>query len=104
MLGHFIHFKGKGALVIVLPMLIAFVLFIIFNALNINDNCVAGTTLITSAIILFYLDYKRENVNTGLIQLTGKIQSGKNTVLWIDMRYWAVLMGVGGMISLMQLA
>jgi len=103
MLAHLIQQKGKGGLVFTLPLLLAFSLFLIFDAIKFDDKYIGTISLLTSSVILFWLDYKREIINTGLIHKIGKLQKGKNTFMWIDMRYWAIVLFVWGMVLLIQL-
>jgi|GEM_PF-2943327 len=103
MLAHLIQQKGKGGLIFALPLLIAFSLFLIFDGIKLDDKYIGAISLLTSSVILFWIDYKREIVNTGLIHQIEKLQKGKNTFMWIDMRYWAIVLFVWGMVLLIQL-
>ncbi len=56
MLGHFIPRKGKDVLVLIIPLITGFVLFLVFDALDINDRYVLPITLLLSAFFLWFFD------------------------------------------------
>jgi len=106
MLAHFIHYKGKGGWVIVMPLLIGVVLFIIADLLSINDRYNGPAALILSGVILFILDIKHKKTTEGeIIQRVIKLPrvKNKNTFIWIEMRFWGMFLFAIGVIWLLNL-
>ncbi|MGZ3944655.1 MAG: hypothetical protein ACXVJB_06910 [Mucilaginibacter sp.] len=106
MLAHFIQHKGKGGWVVALPMFISIILFIVADALSWTDKYIGAITLVSSGFILFMLDNKREEITHGEINIrTVKLPRKKriNTLMWIDVHYWAMLMSLVGFIWLLNL-
>ncbi|TSD66147.1 hypothetical protein FFF34_001735 [Inquilinus sp. KBS0705] len=98
--------KGKGGWVLGVPLIVAIILFIIADALSINDKYIGVVTLFTSAIILFMIDNKRATAAEGdIIQRTIKLPRQKriNTLMWIEVRYWAMILAVAGVIALINM-
>ena len=104
MVEHLIHFKGRGSFVFIFPLSIAFVLFVALELFNLTDRYIGAVSLLISAIIIFYIDYKREPVSTGIIEHRGKLQKGVNLFMWIDMRYCALVQGTAGLWMLIHAA
>lgn len=93
MLAHFIQRKGKGAWVVVMPMLIAAILFIVFSVAEWNDKYVGAASIIISAFVLWFLD----NGSSILHREAGYEQKqGKNELMWIDVKYRAIILGIVG--------
>lgn len=93
MLEHFIQRKGKGGWVVVMPMLIAAILFIVFSVAEWNDRYVGAASITISAFILWFLDN-----GPSIIHREGnyKDKQGKNVFMWIDVKYWAIILGITG--------
>ena len=98
MLAHLIHYEGKGGWVLGLPILIALIFFTVFNLLNLNELYVRSLTFLLSAFILWFVDggpaMLRDWPNNT------KSKKNKNRFMWIEMKYWALLMGVIGCVLL----
>ena len=96
MLSHFIPRKGKGGLVLALPLIIGIVVFLIFDALQLNDRYVLSISLLLSSFIIWFFDdgpaLLREGIN--------KDKKGKHTLFWIEIKYWARALGILGCILL----
>lgn len=106
MLAHFIQRKGKGPWVVALPLLISVILFIVADGYSWNDKYIGAITLISSGIILFMLDNKREAIIEGdIIMRTVKLprKKGLNTLMWIEVRYWAIMISAIGIVWLANL-
>ncbi len=99
MLAHLIHHEGKGGWVFGLPLLIAFILFILFENLNLDTQYIRSVTLLSSSIILYYMDYDRVTIFEGVSEKRLRTPSKKNSLVWIPMRYWAVAIAILGVIS-----
>lgn len=107
MLAHLIHYKGKGGWVFILPLLSAFILFLLFDGLDLDDNYVGALSLVISGTILFLIDHRGKRVIQGeLIQTIVRLprERNKNTFMWIEARYWGMLMVVIGVVWLVDLA
>jgi len=106
MLVHLIQKKGKVPWVVVLPLLIAVILFMVADGFSWNDKYIGAITLISSGIILFMIDNKRDEIIQGDI-VTRSIKlprkKGINTLMWIDVQYWAILIGVIGVVWMANL-
>jgi hypothetical protein len=96
MLAHFIPHKGKGAFVIVIPLIIGIILFLIFDGLSWNDQYIAPLSFLLSAFIIWFYDggpaVLREGIN--------KAPKSKHTLFWIEIKYWAIVLGITGCILL----
>jgi hypothetical protein len=99
MLGHFFHFiphKGKGMLVLGLPLLVGVFLFLIFGATGLNDQYVLPASFLISAFFIWFFDggpaLLREGINNA--------QKSNHTLFWIEIKYWALVLGVSGCILL----
>jgi hypothetical protein len=101
MLGHFIRYKGKGIWVIVLPLLICLTLAQLLDFFHFDDRYLGGVSFCTSGIILFFMDNGRKTVTEGmLVQKVVKLprEKRKNTLMWIEVRYWAIILFVIGVV------
>jgi hypothetical protein len=102
MIAHLIQRKGRGGWVFIMPMLIAFILFVIFSVLEWDDKYIRDISLILSCFALLLLDTKPEIISEGVIQKTGNRPKGIHQFMWIEMRYWAIALGVLGFILLLK--
>nr|WP_294790314.1 hypothetical protein [uncultured Mucilaginibacter sp.] len=101
MLLHLVKFKGKGFWVILLPMLSAFVLFQLAEFLPINRDFVGAIALTISGTLLFFYDNQRPTIVEGdIIKKKIKLprEKNRNSMMWIEVRYWGLLMVVVGLI------
>src|ERR1051326_1947919 len=96
MLGHFIPSKGKGMLVLGLPLLAGFVLFLIFNALNLDDSYVLPIALLFSAFFIWFFDGGPALLKYGL----SNSPKSNHTLFWIEIKYWALAIGLLGCVIL----
>jgi hypothetical protein len=106
MLLHLVHFKGKGFWVLIVPMIFAIVMFQMADFLPINKDLIGAFALIISGILLFLIDNSRTTVIEGdIIKKEIKLPrvKNKNTMMWIEVRYWGLLMAVIGLIWLIKL-
>ncbi len=106
MLAHLIHYKGKGCWVFILPLLSAFILFLLFDVFDLDDNYIGALSLIISGTILFLIDHRGKKVIQGELVQTVIIlprEKNKNTFMWIEAQYWGVLMVVIGVVWLVNL-
>lgn len=106
MLVHFIQRKGKGPWVVLMPVLIGFVLAEVADVTSFGTNYVGAVTFLLSGAILFMLDNKRQTVIEGeIIQKEIKLPRLKriNTLMWIEVRYWAMLMIAIGVVWLLSI-
>ncbi|RYZ96862.1 MAG: hypothetical protein EOP47_22950 [Sphingobacteriaceae bacterium] len=97
MLAHLIHYEGKGHLVITLPLVIAIVLFVAADAFNFNRRYIGSISLMLSSVILWVLDGGPDmlNYDPGV-----RAPRRKNALMWIPVKYWAIILGIGACISL----
>jgi len=99
MLAHFIQHKGKGLWVILLPLFLGILLATLADFLSYGSNYVGATAFLLSGLILFFIDNKRPTTTVGVIvQKVVKLPrvKRKNTLMWIEVRYWAILLaGIG---------
>ena len=102
MYAHIIRYKGRGAWVIGMPLLIGLLLFIFTSVLNVNDTYNRDISLLASCLLLLLIDNKPTVIDDGVIQKTGKRQTGIHTFMWIEMRYWAIFWGVLGVVLLVM--
>jgi hypothetical protein len=96
MIGHFIRFKGKGVLVILLPLIIGIILFLVFDGLNWNDRYVFPISLLSSSFIIWFYDSGPALLRDGF---SNRIES-KHTFCWIEIKYWAMVLGIAGCVTL----
>ena len=100
MLAHLIPHKGKGAIVLALPLIIALILFTIADAVHLNEDYIGGISLLLSSFIIWFYDNGPELLREGL----AKAQKNRHTLFWIEIKYWALISGVLGCIWLASLA
>ena len=99
MLIHLIQHKGKGFLVFILPLIIGFVLFIIFDALNLNDEYVFPVALLLSAFSIWIYDKGPDVLREGF----KNVEKSKHVLMWIEIKYWAIALGILGCVLLGKL-
>jgi hypothetical protein len=96
MIAHFIPHKGKGGLVIILPLFIGIILFLIFDGLGFNDKYILSISLLLSAFIIWFYDGGAALLREGF----NNYVKSKNTLFWIEIKYWGILMGITGCVLL----
>lgn len=96
MLGHLIPRTGKGIFVLLIPLLTGFVLALIFDAKDLNDKYIMPIALMLSAAIIWFYDGGPKIVRDGF----KNYERSNNTLFWIEIKYWAILMGIIGCIVL----
>lgn len=104
MLAHFIYHKGKGRYVLGIPLIVSVILFVFFDAMALDDKYIASITLLLSAIIVYLIDDKRPVFYEGDInQQRVKGPRGNNSLMFINMRYWAYILALGGIIAMFNI-
>ncbi|MCJ8209099.1 hypothetical protein MUY27_05225 [Mucilaginibacter sp. RS28] len=106
MLAHIIQHKGKGGWVIGMPLIIGFVLFVLTDALSINDKYNGAVTFLLSGVSLFVMDNKRVKVYEGaIVQRVVYLPRIKrqHTFMWVELRYCAILITLVGCVWLINL-
>ncbi|MGZ3756387.1 MAG: hypothetical protein ACXVAY_07840 [Mucilaginibacter sp.] len=97
MVHHSIYIKGKGYWVFLVPIATACVLFTVCSVTGLNDKYVRPVTLLISSFILWFMDGGPAALKDGIdIQH----QKGKNSRLWLEVKYWALLRGIIGCVLL----
>ncbi len=96
MLGHFIPHKGKGALVIVLPLLMGIVLFTIADISRLNENYIGSISFLSSSFIIWFYDDGPALLREG----PRNVKKSRHTLFWIEIKYWALVMGIIGCVWL----
>jgi len=96
MFAHFIPHKGKGAIVLALPLIIALVLFMIADAVHLNEDYIGAISLLSSSFIIWFYDGGPELLREG----PAKAPKSKHTLFWIEIKYWALISGVIGCVWL----
>ncbi len=99
MFAHFIPHKGKGSLVFVLPLLTGIILFLIFDGLNLNDKYILPVSLLLSAFIIWFYDGGPKVIRDGF----SRYEKSKNTLFWIEIKYWSIVLGIIGCVVLANL-
>jgi hypothetical protein len=99
MLLHFIPRKGKGFLVPALPLIVGIVLFILFDAFNLDERYILSISLLFSSIVIWFYDGGPAVVRDGIRQAA----KSNNTLFWIEIKYWAIVMGITGCVLLGRL-
>ncbi|WP_094571639.1 hypothetical protein [Mucilaginibacter xinganensis] len=105
MIAHLIHYKGKGIWVLAAPMFVGLILFTVADGFAWNDKYIGAITFLLSGVILFFIDSNRKKVTEGIIVVrTVKLprEKRKNTFMWIEVRYWGILIGLIGLIWLIN--
>ena len=94
-IAHLIHFKGRGNWVLATPLIAGIVLFMFCDIAEIDTGYVRPACLLISAVILWFADKGHHLI------LYGKSPNkGKNSMLWVDMKYWAIIMAVLAFVDL----
>jgi hypothetical protein len=96
MLAHFIRITGKGYLVFLLPVIIAFIGFILFGQFNWNDQFVLPISLLLSSFIIWFYDGGVALLREGF----GKVPKSRHTLFFIEIKYWALILGIIGCVVL----
>jgi len=99
MLAHLVRFKGKGFLVILLPVLIGVILFILFDAFNWDERYILTISLFSSSFIIWFYDGGPALLREGF---SNRIKS-RHTFWWIEIKYWAIVLGIAGCVALASL-
>lgn len=92
-------------MVIILPLLLAAVLFTLAEHFSWDDKCILGVAFLLSGVILFYIGNWRKKVTEGtLVVRTVKLprEKGKDTFIWIELKYWGFVVGMMGVIWLVN--
>jgi len=90
MLAHLIPHKGKGLLIFLIPLITGFILALIFDVNTLNDKYILPIALTLSAVFIWFYDGGPKIVRDGF----KNYQRGNNTLFWIEIKYWAILMGI----------
>jgi len=99
MLAHFIPHKGKGLFVAVMPLICGIVLFILFDAINLNERYILPVSLLISSFIIWFYDGGPAVIRYGI----SKTPKSRNTLFWIEIKYWAIVLGLAGCVFLGKL-
>ena len=86
-------------------MALAGILFSVGEAFSWNDKYIPGVAFLISGMILFYIGSWCKKVNEGtLVIRTVKLprEKGKDTFMWIELKYWGILVGLIGVIWLIN--
>jgi hypothetical protein len=96
MLAHFIPHKGKGALVVGLPLIIAIILFLICDALRLNEQYIGPVSFLISSFFIWFFDGGPTVLREGF----NNYEKSRHTFFWIEIKYWALVLGIVGCIWL----
>ncbi|MBS1523981.1 MAG: hypothetical protein JST50_23465 [Bacteroidetes bacterium] len=96
MLAHLIPHKGKGGLVLALPLIVALMLFTIADVVHLNEQYIGAISLLSSAFIIWFYDGGPELLREG----PKRAKKSKNTLFWIEIKYWALISGIIGCVWL----
>jgi len=96
MLAHLIPSKGKGMLVLGLPLIIGVLLFIISDAIGLSDQYIFPISLLLSSVIIWIFDGGPALLREG----TNANHKAKHTLFWIEIKYWAIVLGITGCVVL----
>ncbi|HEY9001020.1 MAG TPA: hypothetical protein VIM89_06695 [Mucilaginibacter sp.] len=96
MLAHFIPHKGRGAIVLALPLIIALILFTVADAVHLDERYIGGISLLSSSFIIWFYDGGPQLLREG--RTRGK--KSKHTLFWIEIKYWALITGIIGCVWL----
>ena len=99
MLAHLIPYKGKGAIVLALPLIIALILFSIADVVHLNDQYIGAVSLLSSSFIIWFYDSGPALLREG----AGSVKKSKHTLFWIEIKYWALISGIVGCVWLASL-
>jgi hypothetical protein len=82
-------------------------MFQVADFFPIDRNLIGAFALIVSGVLLFLIDNRRPTITEGDIILK-KVKlpriKNRNTMMWIEVRFWGLLMLVIGVIWLIKLA
>ncbi|TWR28357.1 hypothetical protein FPZ42_03840 [Mucilaginibacter achroorhodeus] len=95
MIAHFIQHRGKGHLVLAAPLIVGVILFVFTDAIGHGEKYVRPATFFISAAFVWFYDK-----GPLLLQLGRNVNRGQNTLMWIDMKFWAIPLAIAGAISL----
>lgn len=96
MLAHFIPHKGKGFLVLGLPLICGIILFVLFDAMSLNERYILPASLLISSVIIWFYDGGPDIIRYGFVYA----RKSNNTLCWIEIKYWAIVLGIAGCILL----
>ncbi|MCO5946635.1 hypothetical protein [Mucilaginibacter flavidus] len=96
MLAHFIPHNGKGLFVPAIPLICGCVLFILFDGLNWDDRFILPISLLLSSFIIWFYDGGPAVIREGIREAP----KSKNTLFWIEIKYWAIVLGIAGCVFL----
>lgn len=96
MLAHLIPHSGKGAIVLVLPLIVALILFTIADAVHLNDQYIGAISLLSSSFIIWFYDGGPALLREGV----SRVKKSKHTLFWIGIKYWALISGLAGCVWL----
>jgi len=92
MLSHLIQHRGKGMWVFLAPLFTGFFFALIFDGLNLQGKYLPPSAILLSSIIIWLIDNKTRAKEPVVRQRI------RNTLMWIDMKYWAFALGAFGII------
>ncbi|MBL4675245.1 MAG: hypothetical protein JKY70_03420 [Mucilaginibacter sp.] len=95
MILHLIQRRGKGGWVLAIPLICGAILFILADAAGLGEKYARPATFFISAAIVWFFDKGHQLLHYGR-----NINKGQNTLMWIDMKFWAIPFAVAGAISL----
>lgn len=95
MVEHFIRFKGKGMWVFSVPLICSIVLFMYCDISGTDSRYVRPACLLISAVILWFVDKGHH-----LILYSKNTSRDVNSIMWIDVKYWAIALAIAGFIAL----
>lgn len=87
-------------MILALPFMIAIVLFILVNDNTTFDRYIGAISIMLSSIICWFVDGGPSILKKGA---TITFTKGKNTLMWIELKYWAIVSAVGGCVWLVFL-
>ncbi|HTK18332.1 MAG TPA: hypothetical protein VL442_02410 [Mucilaginibacter sp.] len=96
MLAHLIPHKGRGAIVLALPLIIALILFTIADAVHLNERYIGSISLLSSSFIIWFYDGGPQLLREG----PARTKKSKHTLFWIEIKYWALISGITGCVWL----
>jgi hypothetical protein len=99
MFAHFIPRKGKGPIVIVLPLLIGIVIFIMADAFQVDQkyrDYIGPVSFLLSSFIIWFYDGGPAVLRDGI----SKSPKSRHTLFWIEIKYWALVLGIAGCVWL----
>ncbi len=97
MIGHFIPRTGKGGFVVVLPLITSIILFVLFDAIHLSDRYIAPLCFLLPSFIIWFFDGGPKALQNGF---KGDTPKSRHTLFWIEIKYWAILLGIIGCVLL----